>query len=92
MNTHHKEANKMTENKIIQVIKSLVRQKPILQDIADDEEFFDFGASSLTIVDLQIQVEKELGIEVDSSKLMATPTINGWVTAYSDRVAGTAKC
>jgi acyl carrier protein len=72
----------MFETKVRETILNLFGQKPILNNISPDQDFFDVGASSLTIVDLQIQVEEALSIAVPTSRLMTNPTINGWVEAY----------
>lgn len=73
----------MSETQIRKIITSIFDEKPIFKDIEADQDFFDIGASSLTVVDLQIQIEEKLSIEVETSKLMAVPTINGWVAAYA---------
>ena len=73
----------MSDTEIRNTITAMIKEKPILADIDTDTDFFDVGASSLTIVDLQIQIEKALGKEVDTAKLMSTPTIDGWVAAYN---------
>lgn len=73
----------MSNTKIRDSISSIFKEKPILEGIESDTDFFDVGASSLTVVDLQIQIEQELGIKVETSVLMANPTINGWVAAYT---------
>jgi len=57
--------------------------KPIFEGTQPDQDFFDLGVSSLTVVDLQIQLEKLLGCSVETSELMANPTINGWVELYT---------
>ena len=72
----------MNEIKISEVIKGFFQEKPIFNNIVDEQDFFDIGASSLTIVDLQIQIEDALDIEVPTSKLMENPTLNGWVASY----------
>jgi aryl carrier-like protein len=69
--------------KVRQIITGLFKQKGILSNIRSDQDFFDVGASSLTIVDLQLQVESALGRTVATSELMANPTIDGWVQLYA---------
>jgi acyl carrier protein len=69
---------------IRQIIIDFLSKKPIFQDIEDDQDFFDIGASSLTIVDLQIQIEKSLKRAVSTTDLMLNPTLNGWVSVYLD--------
>lgn len=73
----------MAEQKIRETILEFFKDKPALEDISADQDFFDVGASSLTIVDLQIQIEEALKIEVPTSVLMSNPTLNGWVSAYA---------
>jgi len=77
----------MSTKEIQNIITSIFDEKPILKGISPDQDFFDRGASSLTIVDLQIQVESALGKQADTSKLMNFPTINGWVSVYSEQSA-----
>lgn len=51
-------------------------------DLREDEDYFDRGASSLTIVELQLQIETELGLKVPTSDLMRDPSIAGWSRIY----------
>lgn len=67
---------------IRQTIADFLAKKAIFQDIDDDQDFFEIGASSLTIVELQIQIEKSLNRSVPTSELMLNPTLSGWVTTY----------
>lgn len=75
----------MPDHEIRKTITSIFNEKPILKGISITQDFFDLGASSLTIVDLQIQIEKVLGLVVQTSKLMTTPTLDGWVSAYVEQ-------
>ncbi|RQR56706.1 acyl carrier protein [Burkholderia sp. Bp9126] len=68
-------------------IASTCRDTLGFADLAPDEDFFDRGASSLTIVELQIQVETKLQIRVPTSKLMAAPSIGGWTGIYEAAAA-----
>lgn len=72
----------MNSDEIRKVIVSVLDTKPILKGVSPEADFFDLGASSLTVVDLQLQVEEVLSTEVDTALLMATPTLNGWVKIY----------
>ena len=74
----------MNIEEIEKIILSSFREKEIMKNIEVEQDFFDLGVSSLTIVELQIVVEKELKLEVPTSTLMAAPTIGEWVTVYSD--------
>lgn len=77
----------MSETSIRKLIVELFNQRPMLKDIAADQDFFDVGASSLTIVDLQIQIEEALNVTVPTSELMSQPTLAGWVAAYAQAAA-----
>lgn len=72
----------MNSQSIRQIITDFLTKKPIFQGLEDDQDFFDIGASSLTIVDLQVQIEKSLNRAVPTSVLMLNPTVDGWVSAY----------
>lgn len=73
------------ETYVRRTITELFKQKALLSNIASDQDFFDVGASSLTVVDLQLQVEGKLGRSIATSELMANPTIDGWVKLYSEQ-------
>ena len=62
------------------------REKSILESVGEDQDFFDVGASSLTIVDLQLAIEEVLKVSVPTSKLMEKPTIGGWVELYQAQI------
>jgi acyl carrier protein len=74
----------MSNLTFVETIRTIFNGKPILKDIDNDQDFFDIGASSLTVVDMQMQIEKNLGFSVPTSTLMKNPTINGWANAYSE--------
>lgn len=75
----------MSEQELRQTLLKLFRAKPIMKNISEDDDFFDLGASSLTVVDLQLDVEKKIGVTVPTKVLMSQPTVNGWVQAYSEQ-------
>lgn len=75
----------MSEQELRQTLLELFRAKPIMKNISEDDDFFDLGASSLTVVDLQLDVEKRIGVTVPTKVLMSQPTVNGWVQAYSEQ-------
>ncbi|WP_034205961.1 MULTISPECIES: acyl carrier protein [Burkholderia] len=52
------------------------------REIGDDDDFFDLGASSLSIVELQVKIEEDLGVTVPTAKLMLAPTLSGWTELY----------
>ncbi len=76
----------MAEEKVKQIIVDLFNKTPSLNGIDEEQDFFDIGASSLTIVDMQLQVEEALNVQVPTPVLMGNPTIKGWVSAYSEKV------
>lgn len=77
----------MSEQELRSYITEVFRAKPIMESINEDDDFFDFGASSLTVVDLQLDIEEKLGVTVSTSELMKQPSINGWVTAYAGKIS-----
>lgn len=58
-----------------------------LQHIGLNDDYFDQGVSSLTIIGLQIDVERELGVNIETRELMSFSTINQWIDAYTKRVS-----
>ena len=80
----------MSPENIREVILEVVREKDVLASISEEQDFFDRGASSLTVVDMQLQIEEAIGRTVPTSTLMLQPTINGWIIAYSDAPAAAA--
>ncbi|WP_340679280.1 acyl carrier protein [Paraglaciecola sp.] len=75
----------MNTTEIKTTIEKFFKEKPVLEGISQDQDFFESGASSLTIVDMQIQIEKAIGVAVETHKLMANPTIKGWVELYGSQ-------
>lgn len=72
----------MSDADVRSTILGSFRQNEILQEIGEAENFFDLGVSSLTIVQLQIAVEKALGLSVPTSDLMRATSINAWIALY----------
>lgn len=73
------------EENIRETINRLFRQKSQMRDIGESDKFFDLGVSSLTIIELQIGIERELRITVPTGELMRLGTIKDWIGAYSAR-------
>ncbi|MEQ8968228.1 MAG: acyl carrier protein [Azospirillaceae bacterium] len=74
----------MSDNAAIaETVRAMCLERLGVDDLKDDEEFFDRGANSLTVVELQIQLEKKLELKVPTSTLMASPSIEGWIGVYS---------
>ena len=72
----------MTPQEIKNVIVAFFREKENFKNIDLDDDYFDLGVSSLTIVGLQIKVEEKLGVNLSTPDLMRLSTINQWVETY----------
>lgn len=77
----------MTEASIRRLIEAAFREKPALRDIGLDDDFFDAGVSSLTIVELQLAIEEKLKMELATSTLVRFSTMKGWMDAYVNECA-----
>lgn len=73
----------MTPQEIKDVIVSLFNEKENFKSIDLDDDYFDLGVSSLTIVALQVKVEERLGVSLSTRDLMGLSTINQWVESYT---------
>lgn len=72
----------MNEEMIRKVVHDTFYDKEVFKDISEDDDFFDLGVSSLTIVEIQIVVEKALKLSVETSELMRASTLKEWVALY----------
>jgi len=68
-------------------IVTIFQARSALQNIGLEEDYFDQGVSSLTIVGLQIDVEQKLGVNLETRELMSFSTIQQWIDAYTQQVA-----
>jgi len=75
----------MLNNQIETTITTAFHNKPIFEGLESNQDFFDLGASSLTVVELQIKIESDLNLEIDTSVLMMNPTIEGWIAKYTEK-------
>ena len=73
----------MKRDNVKEIIKSHFGNKEMLKGLGEEDDFFDLGVSSLTIVELQITIEKEIGVTVPTKMLMASSTIKEWVDIYT---------
>jgi acyl carrier protein len=73
----------MTAEGIRKTIVDLFRQRESMKNLEEDEDFFDMGVSSLTIIDLQIAVESALKMTLPTSSLMRLCTMRQWVEIYT---------
>lgn len=72
----------MSDADVRTIVLGVIQSKPSLQDLLGDQDFFEAGVSSLTVIDMQLQIEEKLGVTVPTSHLMANPMMDGWVAAY----------
>ncbi len=68
--------------RIAATIKEVCRRDELLSGMAEDEDFFDHGVSSLAVIQMQIRIEEALNVTVPTSDLMGQPTINDWISLY----------
>ena len=73
----------MTEESIRNIIVDLFRKRQAMQRLGEDDDFFELGVSSLTIIDLQIAVEEALGMTLPTSELMRLSTMRQWIEIYT---------
>ncbi|MEW5251585.1 acyl carrier protein [Microbulbifer sp. 2201CG32-9] len=85
LNLNKARHNKMQREEVYELIKSSFNEKEAMKGISDDENFFSRGVSSLTVVELQIAIEKSLNVTVQTSDLMRAPTIGEWVELYASQ-------
>jgi D-alanine--poly(phosphoribitol) ligase subunit 2 len=70
---------------IAATIKEVCRRDELLAGMPEDEDFFDHGVSSLAVIQMQIRIEEALNLTVPTSDLMGQPTINDWISLYTQR-------
>jgi acyl carrier protein len=73
----------MTRREINDIIVSLFKEKDNFKNIGLDDDYFERGVSSITIVGMQIKIEEQLGVSISTRDLMALSTINQWVDTYA---------
>jgi acyl carrier protein len=69
-------------NDVAQLIHRICIDTLGYDDFGEDEDFFSRGASSLTIVDMQLKIEDALGVKVPTNELMLEPSMTGWSRIY----------
>ncbi|MBA2675268.1 acyl carrier protein [Ramlibacter sp.] len=67
---------------VAQVVQRICIDTLGYADFGEDEDFFSRGASSLTIVDMQLKIEEALGCKAATSELMLHPSMAGWSRIY----------
>lgn len=62
-----------------------------MADIPEDHDFFDYGLSSLSVIEIQILVEEALKVAVPTSDLIGNPTIADWISLYTREAAASGR-
>ncbi len=75
----------MSQKDIRGIILDQFSTKDNLKNLAENDDFFDAGISSLTMIDLQIKIEEILEVSIPTSELMKLFTIGGWIRAYQSQ-------
>lgn len=72
---------------IAATIREVCRREELLGGMPEDEDFFDYGVSSLAVIQMQIRIEEALKVTVPTSDLMGQPTIGDWISLYTHRAS-----
>lgn len=72
-----------SNEQIAATITEICRREELLADMPEDADFFDHGASSLAVIQMQIRIEEALQVTVPTSELMGQPTIRDWINLYT---------
>lgn len=76
---------------IAATINEICRREELLADMPEDADFFDHGASSLAVIQMQIRIEEALNVTVPTGDLMEQPTINAWISLYTRAAASSTQ-
>lgn len=76
------------EHEVITTVRELVRSTLNNRELQDDDDLFDAGATSLTVVDLQLRLEERLSRSAPTHLLMVSPSMQAWATIYAQIDAG----
>lgn len=71
--------------RIAATVRQICGRQELLAGVPEDGDFFDHGASSLAVIQMQIRIEEALQVTVPTSDLMGQPTINDWISLYTRR-------
>lgn len=64
-------------------IGEIIRKNADARDLGETDDFFAAGISSLTVVNMQMEIEGTLKRAVATKDLMKNPTIAGWSSLYA---------
>lgn len=76
-----------SREKVSELVSAICRQGELLAGVPDDDDFFDYGISSLAVIQMQIRIEEALKVTVPTAVLMARPSISDWIDLYSASVS-----
>ena len=69
-------------------LKTLIRttwaKALAVEEVGDHQDFFDLGATSITVIDVQYTIEEQTGLNISASALFERPTVDGWAQIISD--------
>jgi len=69
---------------ILTVVREVVRSTISGDGLRDDDDIFDAGATSLTVVSIQLRLEERLQRRAPTHRLMASPSIDGFAAIYAN--------
>ena len=76
---------------IAATVTEICGREELLAGVPEDADFFDHGASSLAVIQMQIRIEEALQVTVPTSDLMKQPTINDWIRLYTRRASASTE-
>jgi len=72
-------------DKILNIIKDILKQQKINVAVNDDTmmtEFKNLGIDSITVLNIIVCIEKEVGLRLDDSELTKIKTVNQLIAAF----------
>ena len=71
-----------SREQIAETVSAICRQGELLAGVPDDEDFFEYGVSSLAVIQMQVRIEEVLKVTVPTAVLMARASIYDWIDLY----------
>lgn len=69
-------------------VRRIVEKFPSLVGISETDDFFDRGLNSLSVLELQVELENRFGAKLNVTDLLAKPYLQGWVEILTASVQG----
>jgi aryl carrier-like protein len=69
-------------------VRRILERFPSLVGISETDDFFDRGLNSLSVLELQVELENRFEAKVNVTELLAKPSLQGWVEILSKSVQG----